>query len=86
TTPDDAWIAEIFRIAHDVAGVDSDPAGAPYFTDASVLTPAIGSPPTAIIGPGELALAHQTDECCLVSRIEQATEIYSRMIRNWCGV
>ncbi|MGA7025716.1 MAG: M20/M25/M40 family metallo-hydrolase [Pseudolabrys sp.] len=73
-------------MAHDVAGFDSDPAGAPYFTDASVLTPAIGSPPTAIIGPGELALAHQTDEYCLVSRIEQATEIYSRMIRNWCGV
>ncbi|MGA7663501.1 MAG: M20 family metallopeptidase [Pseudolabrys sp.] len=86
TRPDDAWIGEIFRIAHDVAGFDSDPAGAPYFTDASVLTPAIGSPPTAIIGPGELALAHQTDEYCLVSRIEQATEIYSRMIRNWCGV
>ena len=58
----------------------------PYFTDASVLTPAIGSPPTAIIGPGELALAHQTDEYCLVSRIEQATKIYSRMIRSWCAV
>ncbi|MGC2158153.1 MAG: M20/M25/M40 family metallo-hydrolase, partial [Pseudolabrys sp.] len=85
-TRPDAWIGEIFRIAHDVAGFDSDPAGAPYFTDASVLTPAIGLPPTAIIGPGELALAHQTDEYCLVSRIEQATEIYSRMIRNWCGV
>jgi len=54
--------------------------------NASVLTPAIGSPPTAIIGPGELALAHQTDEYCLVSRIEQATEIYPRMIRSWCGI
>ena len=63
------------------------PAAAPYFTDASVLTPAIGSPPTAIIGPGELALAHQTDEYCLVSRIEQAAEIYSRMHTQLrCGV
>jgi len=32
------------------------------------------------------ASAHQTDEYCLVSRIEQATEIYSRMMRSWCGV
>jgi len=32
------------------------------------------------------ASAHQTDENCLVSRIEQATEIYSRMMRSWCGV
>jgi succinyl-diaminopimelate desuccinylase len=76
----------VFRITREVAGIGDKPAAAPYFTDASVLTPAIGSPPTAIIGPGELALAHQTDEYCLVSRIEQATEIYSRMIRSWCGV
>jgi succinyl-diaminopimelate desuccinylase len=86
TSPDDPWIREIFRIARDVAGFDDEIAAAPYFTDASVLTPAIGAPPTAIIGPGELALAHQTDEFCFVSRIEQATEIYSRMIRSWCGI
>jgi succinyl-diaminopimelate desuccinylase len=86
TSPDDAWIGDVFRITREVAGFGDKPAAAPYFTDASVLTPAIGSPPTAIIGPGELALAHQTDEYCLVSRIEQATEIYSRMIRSWCGV
>jgi succinyl-diaminopimelate desuccinylase len=86
TSPDDPWIREIFRIARDVAGFGDEIAAAPYFTDASVLTPAIGAPPTAIIGPGELALAHQTDEFCFVSRIEQATEIYSRMIRSWCGI
>src|SRR5262249_47771369 len=86
TNPDDPWIGEAFRVAHDVSGFGDEIAAAPYFTDASVLTPAIGSPPTAIIGPGELALAHQTNEYCLVSRIEEATEIYSRLIRNWCGV
>ena len=86
TRPDDPWIREAFRIVREIAGFGDEVAAAPYFTDASVLTPAIGSPPTAIIGPGELALAHQTDEYCLVSRIEQATEIYSRMIRTWCGI
>ncbi|HXZ46522.1 MAG TPA: M20 family metallopeptidase [Pseudolabrys sp.] len=86
TAPDDPWMGEVFRIAHEVAGFEREIATAPYFTDASVLTPAMGSPPTAIIGPGELALAHQTDEYCFVSRIEEATEIYGRMIRNWCGI
>jgi len=86
TSPNDPWIGEVFRIARDVAGFGDEIAAAPYFTDASVLTPAIGSPPTAIIGPGELTLAHQTDEFCFVSRIEQATEIYSRMIRHWSGI
>jgi succinyl-diaminopimelate desuccinylase len=86
TSPDDPWIGEVFRITRDVAGFGEEIAAAPYFTDASVLTPAMGSPPTAVIGPGELALAHQTDEYCFVSRIEEATEIYSRMIRSWCGI
>ena len=86
TSPSDRWIGEAFRIAHDVAGFGEEIAAAPYFPDASVLTPAIGASPTAIIGPGELELAHQTDEYCVVSRIEQATEMYSRLIQNWCAV
>jgi succinyl-diaminopimelate desuccinylase len=86
TSPQDAWISEVFRFAHEIAGVGGEIGAAPYFTDASVLIPALGSPPTAIIGPGELALAHQTNEYCFVSRIEEATELYSRMVRNWCNI
>ena len=63
---------------------DNQIAAAPYFTDASALMTALGSPPTVIIGPGELALAHQTDEYCLVSRLEKATEMYAQIVRDWC--
>jgi succinyl-diaminopimelate desuccinylase len=86
TDPHDPWIGDVFRIAREVEGIDDGIGAAPYFTDASALTPALGSPPTAIIGPGELALAHQTDEYCLVPRIERATEIYSQLIRSWCRI
>lgn len=86
TDPGNAWIRTVVRLAREIAGVGDETGGAPYFTDASVLTPALGSPPTAIIGPGELALAHQTDEYCLVSRIEEATELYARLIRDWCAI
>ena len=86
TDPSNAWIESVRRVAREIAGVDTTIGGAPYFTDASVLTPALGSPPTAIIGPGELALAHQTDEYCLVSRVEQAAELYVRLIRDWCEI
>jgi succinyl-diaminopimelate desuccinylase len=86
TDPNDEWIRKVSRAAHEIAGVNGEKVGAaPYFTDASVLTPALGVPPTLIIGPGELELAHQTDEYCLVSRIEQATELYSNIIRDWCA-
>jgi len=86
TNPNDAWIGTVVRTAREITGVGGEIGAAPYFTDASILTPAMGGPPTAIIGPGELELAHQTDEYCFVSRIEQATEIYSAIIRDWCAL
>jgi acetylornithine deacetylase/succinyl-diaminopimelate desuccinylase-like protein len=29
-------------------------------------------------------MAHQTDEYCLISRIDQAVEAYGRIIEDWC--
>ncbi len=57
--------------------------GVPFFTDASVLAPAFESPPVLIIGPGETAMAHQTDEYCLVDKIEDAVRIYERIMTEW---
>ena len=86
TDPDHPWIRETFEIAERIAGIPSAVRAAPYFTDASALTPAYGGAPTIILGPGEMALAHQTDEYCLVERCEQAVELYLELIRRWCGV
>jgi succinyl-diaminopimelate desuccinylase len=36
-----------------------------------------------ILGPGELPLAHQTDEWCLAERVEEAVEIYREIARRW---
>jgi succinyl-diaminopimelate desuccinylase len=72
-----------------VAAVTGERTGirtAAYFTDASVLTPAYDAPPTVILGPGEPTMAHQTDEYCRIDRIEQAVEIYRRLILRWCGL
>jgi hypothetical protein len=60
------------------------PRGTTYFTDASVLTPAFGNPPTVIIGPGESSMAHKTDEFCYISKIEAATEAYLEIAKKWC--
>jgi succinyl-diaminopimelate desuccinylase len=84
--PHDRWVREVFQVAQEIAGTGDEIAAAPYFTDASVLTPALGSPPTVILGPGELVQAHQTDEYCLVSRIEKATELYAQLVRRWCRI
>jgi succinyl-diaminopimelate desuccinylase len=84
TDPSDPWIQRVFEMMAPLLGEMLVPQGATYFTDASALTPAMGHLPTIILGPGEAAMAHQTDEYCLVSRIDQAVEAYSRIIEDWC--
>jgi len=84
TEPGDEWIASVFATVLAVTGSSPQTAmSAPYFTDASVLKPALGDPPTVVLGPGEPGMAHQTDEFCLVDRIRGATEIYARLIEQW---
>ena len=84
--PADPWVQQVTEVAERVAGVSREVRAAPYFTDASALTPAMGNAPTVIIGPGETALAHQTDEYCLVERLEQSVEIYAELMRRWCAI
>ncbi|MGQ9364896.1 M20 family metallopeptidase [Azospirillum sp. ST 5-10] len=83
TDPLDPWMRRVFRIMTPLLGEAPAVQGATYFTDASALTPALGGLPTVILGPGEAAMAHQTDEYCLVSRIDQAVEAYGRIIEDW---
>ena len=51
--------------------------------DASALAPAYGGVPTVILGPGEAAMAHQTDAYCVVDRIGKVVEAYTEIARHW---
>lgn len=86
TDPQAEWMSGVFAIVADITGVTPAVETATYFTDASVLTPAYGNPPTVILGPGEAAMAHQTDEYCIVERIDEAVRIYTAIARRWCGI
>lgn len=83
TEPGQPWMARALAAVAAVTGEPFAPRGTSYFTDASVLTPALGGVPTLILGPGDSAMAHQTDESCAVARIEQAVDIYGRLIDDW---
>jgi succinyl-diaminopimelate desuccinylase len=86
TDPRDPWVASAADIVHSVTGCTHAIGGASYFTDAGALKPAMGQPPTIILGPGGPAQMHQTDEYCLIARIEEAEAIYAELIARWCGV
>ncbi|WP_298826613.1 M20 family metallopeptidase [uncultured Piscinibacter sp.] len=86
TEPDDPWMQRIFALCEARRGVRPRPATVSYFTDAAALRGPLGMPPTVILGPGEAAMAHQTDEYCRVEAIHEATALYADLIRDWCGV
>jgi succinyl-diaminopimelate desuccinylase len=85
TDENDPWMQEVMLLLEQ-EGCSSQPGYVNYFTDASVLAPALGNPPTLILGPGEAYQAHQTDEWCLVDNIQQAAEIYLNIARSWCRI
>ncbi len=84
TDPENPWVQQVYDIMEKLLGQRPKPAGAPYFTDASVLTPAFGKPPTLILGPGEPQMAHKTDEYCYLWKLELAVEAYTEIAKSWC--
>ena len=86
TDPQHEWINQVFEIMEKYLNERPVARGATYFTDGSVLTPAFGNPPTVILGPGELTMAHKTDEFCYISKIENITEAYIEIAKKWCNI
>jgi succinyl-diaminopimelate desuccinylase len=82
--PATPWMQQVFTIAQAHLGERPQPRTATYFTDAAVLNAVYRDVPICVLGPGEPQLAHQTDEYCLVDRVEQAVAIYDDLIRQWC--
>ena len=77
-------IAAVFDVCAKYHDAPLVPRSVPFFTDGSTLGPLTGNPPTVILGPGEPAMAHQTDEYCHTARIEEAVTIYRSIIEAHC--
>jgi succinyl-diaminopimelate desuccinylase len=72
------------QVAHQVLGQTLEPRGVDYFTDASVLSPPTGVP-TLICGPGDAAMAHQTDEYVEIDNVVQAARFYAALALELLG-
>ena len=82
----DAWIQGVAELLKKPLDPNNKSLGAPYFTDASFLTPAYGNIPTVILGPGEPAMAHKINEYCHIPKIKEVKDIYASIARIWCGI
>jgi succinyl-diaminopimelate desuccinylase len=66
-----------------VLGETPEARTAPYMTDAANLLKVYVGAPTVVLGPGEAAMAHQTDEFCSIERIRQSVALYEAIIADW---
>jgi succinyl-diaminopimelate desuccinylase len=83
TAPEQEWIQRVFEICKPYVGGTPEARTAPYMTDAANLLKVYAGAPTVVLGPGEAAMAHQTDEYASMERIRQSVAIYEALIRDW---
>ena len=86
TEPQQEWVQRVFEICKPYVGAAPEARTAPYMTDAANLLKVYAGAPAVVLGPGEAAMAHQTDEYCSMERIRQAVAIYEALIRDWCRI
>ena len=84
TAPEHEWIQRVFEICKPYLSETPAARTAPYMTDAANLLKVYAGAPTVVLGPGEAAMAHQTDEYVSQERIRQSVAIYESLIRDWC--
>jgi succinyl-diaminopimelate desuccinylase len=84
SAPDGEWMQRVFEICRPYVGETPEARTAPYMTDAANLLKVYAGAPTVVLGPGEAAMAHQTDEYCSMERLRQSVEIYEKIIQDWC--
>jgi len=58
--------------------------GVPYWTDGAVLSQ-LGSIPTCLFGPGDIAVAHSANEYVEIRDVLRASEVYRSVIMNHCS-
>jgi succinyl-diaminopimelate desuccinylase len=83
TEPEDEWVQRVFEACTPYLDARPTPRTITFSTDGADLKRGFGGPPAVVLGPGEPKLAHQTDEWCSMDRIEQSTELFRTLMRDW---
>lgn len=86
TDPELPWVRRVREICgkslEDVIGIET----VAFFTDAAPVRNALPGIPIIILGPGDPALAHKTDESCAIAQLRTVQTMYAEIIRDWYGL
>jgi succinyl-diaminopimelate desuccinylase len=87
TEPADEWVQHVFEACAPFLDARPVPKTITFSTDGADLKRGYGGKiPAVVLGPGEPKLAHQTDEWCSTTRIEQSVDLFATLMRDWCSV
>ncbi|MBC8023332.1 MAG: M20 family metallopeptidase [Burkholderiales bacterium] len=87
TEPQDEWVQRVFDSCAPFLGERPAPRTITFSTDGADLKRGFGGAiPAVVLGPGEPKLAHQTDEWCSMTRIDQSVDLFRNLIRDWCRI
>ena len=81
--PLDHAIVTALQSACGAEGAPARVEGLSCWTDAALLTAA--GIPAICYGPGDIALAHATEEYVAIDEIARATAVLTRLVTDWCG-
>ncbi len=84
-SPDHPMVRMLQRVAADVTGTPARVCGAPYGSDLRLFTNMFGIP-GVLFGPGDIRLAHFTDEYVSLAEVERAALILAAAVCEYCGV
>lgn len=79
TEPENALVAAAQRTARKVLGANRTVRGVSFYSDASVLQPAMNGVPTLLFGPGEMAAMHRVNESVAVADLAAATRFFATL-------
>jgi succinyl-diaminopimelate desuccinylase len=86
TEPADEWVQHVFEACTPFLDARPVPKTITFSTDGADLKRGYGGKiPAVVLGPGEPKLAHQTDEWCSTTRIEQSVDLFATLMRDWCS-
>lgn len=83
TEPENDWVQHVFERCTPYLDKRPEPRTIMFSTDGADLKRGFRGPPAVVLGPGEPTLAHQTDEWCSMNRIEQSTDLFRTLLRDW---
>ncbi len=90
----DEWVESVYAISAPFIGGNPTPQTIMFSTDGADLKRGYlesaalgnGAVPTIILGPGQPELAHQTDEWCSMTKLDESVEMFTRIMREWNGI